>query len=707
MTLNRTISLMIALAVAALAAGLAGAANAARGGWVSQELLDGEFVDARLIASANGVGELAAIPAGLHIRLPDGWKTYWRSPGEAGLPPAVDWTGSENAADVRFDWPAPHRFTLFGIDTFGYAEEVVFPLTVTPQQTGEAVALSGRLDLLVCSDVCIPAQFDLSLDLPAASATADARTANLIDRFAATVPEDGAAFGLAVERVTAEDTPDERLLVAATAREPFATPDIFVEAAEGFSFGAPAFTFSDDGRRLTAEIALLEAPSDGPPLVALPVTVTVVDGARTLEWSGRTGSPAGPEAAGATTGFAAILALAVLGGLILNLMPCVLPVLSLKLLSVIGHGGGSARAVRTGFLATAAGIVASFLVLAAAATAVKLAGGAVGWGIQFQQPLFLIAMVVILTLFACNLLGFFEIALPSAVGDAALKVGHGDSLAGHFGTGAFATLLATPCSAPFLGTAVGFALSRGPVEIFAVFLALGIGLALPYLAVAAMPRLATMLPRPGPWIIVMKRILSLALIATALWLLSVLLVQSGAAASALIGGLMLAMGLLLWRRKGMTGGARLAGGATAALLAVAAFLAPLPFDDARSGQTDAMVEMDWAVFDRATIDSLVGDGAIVFVDVTADWCLTCQANKQLVLQRGAVAERLGAEDVVPMRADWTLPDDAIASFLASYGRYGIPFYVVYGPEAPEGLVLPELLTSDIVLEAIAQARQAG
>ena len=197
MTLFRTVRTMIALAVAASAAGWAGVADAARGGWVSQELVDGDFVDARLIASANGVGELESIPAGLHIRLPDGWKTYWRSPGEAGLPPTVDWTGSGNTADVRFDWPAPHRFTLFGIDTFGYAEEVVFPLQVTPQQPGEAVSITGRLDLLVCSDICIPAQFDLSLDLPAASATADSRSANLIDRFAAIVPEDGAASGLA------------------------------------------------------------------------------------------------------------------------------------------------------------------------------------------------------------------------------------------------------------------------------------------------------------------------------------------------------------------------------------------------------------------------------------------------------------------------------------------------------------------------------
>ncbi len=684
-----------------------GAAEAARSSWASQELLPGEFVNARLIASAEGVGDLETIPAGLHIRLPEGWKTYWRSPGEAGLPPAVDWTGSRNA-DVRFDWPAPHRFTLFGIDTFGYDDEVVFPLAVTPREIGQPVSLAGRLDLLVCSDICVPAQFDLSLELPAGSANVDPRIANLIDRFASIVPEDGVAAGLSIDGVTATDALAESLVVRATAREPFVNPDLFVEAGIGFSFAAPNITFEQDGRRLRAEIPLLVAPGEAAALTELPITVTLIDGGRTLEWSGTTSAElAGGNAPTDAAGFAVILLLAVLGGFILNLMPCVLPVLSLKLVSVLGHGGGSPRAVRMGFLATAAGIVASFMVLAGVATAAKLAGGAVGWGIQFQQPVFLIAMIVIITAFACNLLGFFEILLPSAAGDAALKAGDGNNLAGHFGTGAFATLLATPCSAPFLGTAVGFALSRGPLEIFAVFLALGIGLALPYLAVAAAPRLATMLPRPGPWIITMKRVLSGALIATALWLLSVLLVQSGAIAAALIGLLMLGMGFSLWRRKALTGDARLAGGIAAVVLAIAAFLAPLPFDAAQSGPSDPAVEMDWVVFDRSAIGGLVAGGQVVFVDVTADWCLTCQANKQLVLQRGAVAERLGAEDVVPMQADWTLPDDAIANFLASYGRYGIPFYVVYGPGAPDGLILPELLSSDIVLDAVEQARHAG
>ncbi|MEE8271294.1 MAG: protein-disulfide reductase DsbD domain-containing protein [Alphaproteobacteria bacterium] len=698
-----------AAALAAAATVLLGAAGAEaeRGRWISQEIYDGEFVDARIVAATDGVGDLAAVPAGLQIRLPDGWKTYWRSPGDAGLPPIVDWTGSANVAEVGMDWPAPQRFTLFGLETFGYEHEVVLPLSVTPVRRGEPVALAGRLDLLVCSEICVPSTFDLALDIPAGPAGVDAAAANLIDRFAARVPGDGRGSGLTVEAVAVlRDGGGEVLRVRATAREPLTAPDIFVEAGPYFAFAAPRTSLADDDRALVADLAVTQTPDGAPTLRGLPVTLTVVDGDRALEWIGtvaaarRTGPP--PVDA---RGFAAILALALLGGLLLNLMPCVLPVLSIKLLSVVGKGGQSPRRVRMSFLASAAGILASFLVLAVALLALKEAGGAVGWGIQFQQPLFLVAMVVVLTLFACNLLGIFEILLPSALGNAAARVGHGDSLSGHFVTGAFATLLATPCSAPFLGTAVGFALSRGAPEILSVFTALGIGLALPYLAVAALPRLATRLPRPGPWMVTLKRVLSIALALTAVWLLSVLAAQVTPLTAYVVGGLMAAIALLLWGRHRLDGGPRLASVAVAGVLALAAFVAPTQFDRPGLGAVVAAASTAtaWVPFDQAQIDRRVAEGSVVFVDVTADWCISCQANKALVLSRGMVAERLGESAVVAMRADWTRPDDRIATFLASHGRYGIPFYVVYGPAMPDGMLLPEILTEGVVLTALAEA----
>jgi suppressor for copper-sensitivity B len=374
--------------------------------------------------------------------------------------------------------------------------------------------------------------------------------------------------------------------------------------------------------------------------------------------------------------------------------------------------------VRASFLASAAGIVASFLVLAGAAVALKALGLTVGWGIQFQQPLFLTAMAVVVSLFACNLFGFFEILLPRWAqglpglgqgprGPATAGGAAEPSLIGHFLTGAFATLLATPCSAPFLGTAVGFALSRGAAEITLIFAVLGLGLAAPYLAVAAFPALATRLPRPGPWMVILRRILGLALAATALWLLSVLATQVGLASALGVGGLLAALGAVLWlghaRRMG-----RLPAPAVAAALALAAFVLPavLPVPDANAvaQQGDAVAgDPAWAAMDLGLIPALVAEGKVVFVDVSADWCLTCQVNKKLVLDRGEVLARLGSGEVVAMRGDWTLPNEEISRYLEGFGRYGIPFNAVYGPGLPDGLALPEILTTGTVIEALDRA----
>ncbi len=292
------------------------------------------------------------------------------------------------------------------------------------------------------------------------------------------------------------------------------------------------------------------------------------------------------------------------------------------------------------------------------------------------------------------------------------------SLIGHFVTGAFATLLATPCSAPFLGTAVGFALARGAVEITLIFAVLGLGLALPYLAIAAVPALATRLPRPGPWMVTLRRILGLALAATALWLLSVLAQQVGLAPALGVGGLLAALGAVLWLGHARRGG-RLPAPAVAAALALAAFVLPavLPAPAATAvaqpgdATGDAMGgDPAWTVLDLGLIPALVAEGKVVFVDVTADWCLTCQLNKKLVLGRGAVRARLDSEGVVAMRGDWTLPNEEISRYLEGFGRYGIPFDAVYGPGLPDGLALPEILTPDTVIEALERAvgaRDAG
>ena len=661
----------------------------------------GDQAQLRLISSSDAVGREEALQLGLHVRLAPSWKIYWRSPGDAGLPPVFDWAGSDNLAEVETRWPVPHRFTLFGLDTFGYEGEVVLPLTVRLARPGEPLSLRAHLRYLVCDpQICVPAEARLALALPGGPSAPSAE-AELIQRYLGEVPGSGVEAGLKLTSVTARGS---SLVVEVEADPGLAKPDLIVEGPENWRFAAPKVDLSEGGRRARLELAGERLQADAPELAGLPLTLTLYEGKRAMEAEAIAAGV--PSVGWRVTGL--MVALALLGGFILNFMPCVLPVLSLKLLGVVGQGGRARAAIRASFLASAAGILFAFLALAALLIAMKSAGAAIGWGIQFQQPLFLAALAVVLVLFAANLFGFFELPLPAWLGGIAGRAaGPGHGLGAAFATGAFATVLATPCSAPFLGTAVGFALARNAPEILLVFTALGIGLALPWLAVAALPGIVSALPRPGRWMIWMKAVLALFLLATAAWLLSVLAMQvspqAAAVVAVLLAGMLLALALLRrvprqWRVARPVAALLLAG---AALLVTARMPVIAAADPVPAGAAEETAR--WQTFDRAAIAGLVAAGKTVLVDVTADWCLTCQVNKKLVLDSGAVRMLLDRPGVVAMKADWTRPDPNIASYLAAFGRYGIPFNVVYGPKATQGLVLPEVLTVEGVRAAFERA----
>jgi suppressor for copper-sensitivity B len=643
----------------------------------------------RLIAATTAVGELQTVPIGLQFELAPGWKTYWRSPGDAGFPARLDWAGSENLADARIKWPLPERFSILGLETLGYEDRVVLPIDATLREPGKPLSLALKVDWLVCKEVCIPLSTALQLDLSAGPAQ-PSQDAHDIDRFNARVPSRATAAGLAIESVESEGLGQSaRLIVGARADLAFLHPDLFIEGPREFGFGQPRVSLADGGRY--ARLVIPVSGPDGASLAGADLRLTLADGARALEATHRAASTS-PLAGG----LAAMLAVALLGGLILNLMPCVLPVLSLKLLQVVGHGGADPRLTRRAFLASAAGIVFSFMMLALGAILLRQAGQSVGWGMQFQEPAFLVFMIGLLLVFAAHLAGLIHIRLPGALMDR-LAAEHGSGLVGHFLSGAFATLLATPCSAPFVGSALGFALSRGPLEIVSIFAMLGLGLALPYLMIAAFPKLATRLPRPGSWMVWLERALALALVATALWLGAVLTSEAGLAASLIVLALVAASLAAV-----MMMPARIAAPAAAVLIA-AALAVPYRMAGAGPQQADAIADARWQAFSPALLGRLVGESKVVLVDVTADWCITCQVNKRLVLSSDKIRQLLDEPGVVALRADWTRPDPAIADYLASHGRYGIPFNAVYGPSAPDGVPLPELLSEDAVTAAFERA----
>jgi suppressor for copper-sensitivity B len=631
-------------------------------------VVETEQSSARLVTAVTGAGDLTAlkpVPAGLDITLKPGWKTYWRSPGDAGFPPEIKFEGSENVASAVLRYPTPHRFELFGFQTFGYKDRVVYPIEVTPERPGEAVKLRAHLRYLVCEQVCIPYDADLALDIPAGPA-APSDQAPLINRFQAMVPSNATGVGLGIGTVRVEAV-NKLVVEARSDGQEFSAPDALVEGTNALLFGKPSVVL--DGSRHHATLTLPIEANGGSETSGV-LTLTLTDGERGVETqfylpslapatlltrSVQTSEATAPPA---QSSLLLILGIALLGGLILNVMPCVLPVLVLKLTSVLQHGGGEGEHVRLSFLATAAGIVSAFLALAASLVGLKLAGHEIGWGIQFQQPVFLAVLATICLVFAANLWGLFQVPLPAMAGDLALaadqRVRH-HKLLGAFLTGVFATVLATPCSAPFVGTAIGFALSRGGTEIFAIFLAMAIGLSLPYLAVAAAPHLAVMLPRPGRGMVWVRKALGISMAAAALWL-----------------------GWILAGQVGL-----------------------LQATPASQAQGEAV---PWQAFDPAAIPELVAQGKTVFVDVTAEWCITCKANKALLIDPPPVSTMLNGDNVVAMVADWTRPDPVISRFLAQHNRYGIPLNVVYGPGAPQGIVVPEICTVETMVRAIRNAQ---
>ena len=674
-----------------------------------------EQTSVRLIAARSSIGEAEDVKLGLQFKLKKGWKIYWRSPGDAGFPPNLNWQKSENLEKTSFGWPLPNRFEVLNLQTLGYKKEVVFPITATVKDKSQALKLRADLNYLVCDDICIPYKTNLSFDLPA-GITTDTMSQNyhLISQYTAKIPGDGKAHNLSIESV--ETTGDFKeiekdvrkgfISIKAKSGIPFTKPDVFSEGPELTFYGAPTVSLNHDSSVATINVPVTE--EETAKIVTASLRLTLKDGARSAE---RTLTVTPGKSAPTLTktlpfSLPLILGFALLGGLILNLMPCVLPVISLKILGVVAHGGAEDKTVRTSFIASSLGIIFSFLAIGGGLVALKLAGSAVGWGIQFQHPWFIVGLSVIVTLFAYNLWGMFELRLPAWISDRASRsTGQAEdhqSFSGNFATGAFATLLATPCSAPFLGTAVGFALAGGIADIFAVFFALGVGMALPFLTIATFPSLASRMPKPGTWMITVKKILGAALALTAIWLLSVLAIQLSTNAALIVGALMILMGLILMARERLPENQKRLASLGIIVVVLGAFWTPYTYTPL-AGPINNSKEAYWRTFEPNAIPQLVAEGKTVFVDVTAEWCITCQVNKATVLNRGQIHKLLTSGKLIAMQGDWTRPDPKIAAYLKSFGRFGIPFNAVYGPGAPLGEALPELLTTDLVLEGLSRA----
>ncbi|MEZ6877226.1 protein-disulfide reductase DsbD family protein [Enterobacter sp. KBR-315C3_2022] len=625
----------------------------------------------------------------LTVELQSGWKTYWRSPGEGGVAPQIVWP--KGVKDSWY-WPVPSRFDISGLTTQGYHNKVAIPIVITGTSSD---TLDGTLTLSTCSNVCLLTDYPLSLDF---SQPVDGGFQAAFEQAMRAIPGDS---GITSNLAAWLDGGD--LVITGTAQGGWENPGIYFDPLEGDVLpGEPVIKHNGENLRVTVPVT--DEWGDRPAsLLGKKLSFVLTNGDRAQQTEMTVGArPAADHADDAQTGLGSMLLFALLGGLILNLMPCVLPVMGMKLSSVL-HAGSDTRKIRLRFLATSAGILTSFALLAAMVTALKLTGASLGWGIQFQNPWFIGLMVAVTFLFALNLFGAFEMLLPSAAAGRLATAG-GTGMAGSFCEGVFATLLATPCSAPFLGTAVAFALAAPLHSLWLIFLMLGVGMSLPWLFVALIPKTALLLPKPGRWMGTLKVVLGLMMLASSLWLVTLLSQHLGEATSQVVMLVLIVIAITIFARTGPKG-SPLFWGVIIALAALGGYQLRDVVQPPQAAASRASVDaVNWQPLSEEAIQAALGQGKRVFVDISADWCVTCKVNEHRVLNQPEVIAALNAPDVVALRGDWSKPSTLIADFLAKRNRYAIPFNEVSGPGKPDGEILSPLLNKQALMTALNNAK---
>jgi thiol:disulfide interchange protein/DsbC/DsbD-like thiol-disulfide interchange protein len=672
-------------------------------------------VKARLVSEASAIAPGQSFWVALELNIRDGWHTYWRNPGDSGQATSIKWQLPPGFTAGDIVWTTPHRFELPPLVNYGYAKHAVHLVNITAPRdlkAGAPAVLSAKASWLVCSDVCIPEDADLQLKLPVngEAGTVDPADAALFTEARAELPSP--QFAATTARV------QNGQLVISLGKEWGATlPQItslafFPYDDGGIEYAAPqSMTRGRDGVELALKLGdrppksgtirgvLMATEQSGSESVTVPMEI-----AAPLSGTGGVSAAGGAQT---DHSLAVLLLFAILGGMILNLMPCVFPVLSIKAIGLVEQAKKHPAAVRAKGLVFAAGVVSSMLCLAGVLLILRAGGEQVGWGFQLQSPLFVTLLVYLLLAVGLNLSGVFEVGGGLAgVGDGLTQ---GDSYRASFFTGVLTTLVATPCTAPYMAVAAGAALSQPPFFALCIFAALGFGLALPYLVLSFAPWMRRALPKPGAWMDTLKQIFAFPIYASAAWLLWVLAQQSSSLGlgAALAGAILIAFAAWAYQKsKSSASRGRVAALATATLAVLLAIVLPVRFADVAAAapgpSTGGGQAADgWQRYDAAQVAKLNAAGRPLLVNFTASWCLTCLVNERNAFNDSAVQEVFRTKGVTLMKGDWTNRDPAITQALAAFGRAGVPLYVVYNgkPGSSEPVVLPQLLTASVVRDA--------
>ncbi|MEM0928422.1 MAG: protein-disulfide reductase DsbD domain-containing protein [Pseudomonadota bacterium] len=672
-------------------------AAAQSGAWVTTG-----HAESRLIAEKTAAVPGETLWLALDQQLEEGWHVYWKNPGDSGLPLELSWTLPEGFEAGEIGYPLPHRLPLGPLMNFGHEGHPLFvvPITVPVDAvTGRTVRIDVFAEWLICLDVCIPESADLSLAIAVAEEADDAlRTAAMIREARSALPRD---LGLHA-RFADQDGEVVLAIEGAPAGDPYIFPD-----ESGLIEPAAAQPSMRTGEDLVFTLTPALKYRAAPPEALSGVVVVSMQGQevgvlfnaqRSDEALALAAMPAAAVAEGGGN-VVLIFAFALLGGLVLNAMPCVFPIVFLKAAGITQLAGADRSEVRKDAYAYTAGVLATFAAMATLLLVLRGLGAELGWGFHLQSPIAVGLFAVIVFLIGLNLAGLFEVG--TSVQGAGQRLTQKKGAAGSFFTGLLAVLVAAPCIGPFLGLPIGYALTAPPAAAIAVFLALGLGLALPYLALAAAPQAASLLPKPGAWMVRVKQLFSFAMFGTVVWLTWVVSLQAGPQGVLILGIALVASSLAAW----LYGLAQEKGGSTllraAAALAIAIALAPL-FTLTAAPVAAASTATEKIPYDEAMLAQYRAEGTPVFIDFTAAWCVTCQYNKRVVLDTEPIKSLFAETGTVFMVADLTNPDPIITAAIERQGRSGVPLYLYYNGEA-EPEILPQILTAERVAQTLEQA----
>ena len=643
----------------------------------------GDSSKVRLISpySQNNNKELLI---GLEYEMDPGWKTYWKSPGDGGFAQNISWENSANINNLEVLWPTPEKFQILGLTSLGYENNVIFPLKLEINDESQNTFVNLQVNFLICKDICIPGDARVFLEIPSGNKEL---TDNffIMERSLSFLPEHNfdSSYINNVNASIYKDNDNSLIKIIAETDKSFFNTNIFLHTPFGLPVVKNSLVYSNNNKLITAEFKYAK---DLISKEQFPIEIIVQDENHNfinmLDVQVKNILPP----VKANNNYIYFILISLLAGLILNVMPCVFPILSIKLMSVFSSDQKNAR---VSFFTTAFGIIFSFILLGLVFLFLQYFKFSISWGMQFQQPYFLLFITLVIFLFMMNMFNQFEINLPSRVSNFSLLNNNNLYLKDFF-NGFFATLMATPCSAPFVGTAITAAFTQNYLIGINIFLFMGIGMSSPYLLVATFPKLVNFLPKPGKWMIYVKYFLGLLLLATVIWLSNILL--NFFSLSFLI--LSLILFLILSYRKKIPYFKN--------IFTIVILLGIFYLPSVKSFQNNPALKYDerWLNFFEVDINQLVNKDEVIFLDITADWCATCQFNKVNIINSNKIIKLFEENNILLIRADWTRPNKKVNVFLEKYERFGIPFNAFFSKNFPNGILLSELLSEKEILETI-------